>query len=87
MLNDEGHHCWRPRVNAATNEVELDAVEEESGDDRKQLKAEAEEARVWLDGLDRVNNSGLIGREGDRVRPGVLAAIDLSATPKVAAGY
>ena len=86
VLNAAGHHCWRPRVNVATNEVELDAVEEESGDDRKQLKAEAEEARVWLDGLDRVNNSGLLGREGDRVRPGILAAIDLSATPFHLAG-
>ncbi len=86
VLNDEGHHCWRPRVNAATNELELGEVDDGTADDKKQLQADAEEARVWLDGLDRINNSGLLGREGDRVRPGILAAIDLSATPFHLAG-
>jgi type III restriction enzyme len=42
VMNDEGHHCRSP---AATEE---DAATVE--------KDEAEEARVWLDGPDRINN-------------------------------
>lgn len=71
VLNDEGHHCWRPKVGTASEVV---------GDTREEKKAferEVEEARVWLDGLDRINNAGLLG-DG---QPCVLAAIDLSATP------
>jgi type III restriction enzyme len=71
VLNDEGHHCWRPKVGEAVEVV---------GDTREEKKAfeqEQEEARVWLDGLDRINNAGLIGER----TPCVLAAIDLSATP------
>ena len=74
VLNDEGHHCWRPKV--------IDAV---SGDDplldKKGFEKEVEEARVWLDGLDRINNSGLAGADGTVARRCVLAAIDMSATP------
>ena len=33
--------------------------------------------RVWLAGLDRINNAGLLGSDV----PGVLACVDLSATP------
>ncbi len=65
VLNDEGHHCWRP----APSTEELDK------DEAKELKEEAEEARVWLDGLDRVHNSRSDGR------PGVAFCVDLSATP------
>jgi len=42
VLNDEGHHCWRPRVNAATNELELGEVDDGTADDKKQLQADAE---------------------------------------------
>jgi type III restriction enzyme len=70
VLNDEGHHCWRPKADIETGES-LTAEE------RQVLKDEAEEARVWLDGLDRINNCGLEGAGN----PGVALAIDLSATP------
>lgn len=73
VLNDEGHHCWRPNTAAQVAKLDKELTKEE----RDQLEEEAEEARVWLAGLDRINNSGLVG-------PGVssiLAAIDLSATP------
>ena len=62
-LNDEGHHCWRPISDTETG-ASLTAEE------RQALKDEAEEARVWLDGLDRINNCGLAGagKPGSRSR-------------------
>lgn len=71
VLNDEGHHCWRPKVGSAMESVG------ETAEEKKANKREAAKARVWLDGLDRINNAGLLGDS----RPCVLAAIDLSATP------
>ncbi|OGH55780.1 MAG: hypothetical protein A3G34_15840 [Candidatus Lindowbacteria bacterium RIFCSPLOWO2_12_FULL_62_27] len=72
VLNDEGHHCWRPNNNSASK-AEEDLTKEE----KAELEEDAEEARVWLAGLDRINNSGLAGGKN----PGILAALDLSATP------
>jgi type III restriction enzyme len=78
VLNDEGHHCWRPRIGAPSAENSADLTKEE----RDRLKAEQEEARVWLVGLDRINNSGLLGKdEAGRPRPGIVTCVDLSATP------
>lgn len=74
VLNDEGHHCWRPKLGEPVDVGDLQDVEV---DDKKALKEDAEEARVWLAGLDRINNSGLAGKG----RSGILATIDLSATP------
>src|ERR1017187_5336689 len=59
VMNDEGHHCWRP----AATEEDLATVD----------KDEIEEARVWLDGLDRVNNC--------TAKPGISICLVLSATP------
>ena len=69
VLNDEGHHCWRPK-----QEADADGI---SVEDRQTLKEEAEEARVWLDGLDRINNCGLAGEK----TPGISLTVDMSATP------
>jgi type III restriction enzyme len=44
VLNDEGHHAWRPNPN--TSKRELDDTED------------LEEATVWVDGLDRLNAAG-----------------------------
>lgn len=55
VLNDEAHHAWRPPAGLAMK-----------GADRK----EAEQATVWIQGLERV------ARER-----GILRAIDFSATP------
>ncbi len=71
VLNDEGHHCWRPNPKGKPNLTGL------SREAKKALQDDADGARVWLAGLDRINNSGLRG-EGI---PCILAAIDLSATP------
>lgn len=72
VLNDEGHHCWRPKPGEAAR-INGRLTKEE----REALKDEEEEARVWLAGLDRINNSGLAGTN----TPGITACIDLSATP------
>jgi len=64
VLNDEGHHCWRP----APEPEDLSAEEKREADD------EREEARVWLDGLDRINNC-------TSPHPGISVCVDLSATP------
>lgn len=72
VLNDEGHHCWRGRPGE-----EAEDEDAETKDEKEAAKREREEARVWLDGLDRINNSGLLGPK----KPCILATIDLSATP------
>lgn len=66
VLNDEGHHAWRP---AATIYPEGLSAEE-----KKALQDEAREATVWIDGLDQINNA--LGK--DR---GISFCVDLSATP------
>ena len=55
VFNDEAHHAWRPP--SALNLV---------GDEKK----EAEQATIWIQGLERIHR----GRE-------ILRTIDLSATP------
>ncbi len=67
VLNDEGHHAWRP---ATTPEAEGLSAEE-----RKELQDEAAEATVWIDGLDQINNAS---GKGER---GISFCVDLSATP------
>jgi type III restriction enzyme len=66
VLNDEGHHCWRP------------APEEESltKEEKKEIEEEKQEATVWVEGLDRINNSN----PGEK-KPGISLCVDLSATP------
>lgn len=63
VMNDEGHHCWRP----AAAEEDLATLD----------KDEVEEARVWLDGLDRINNC----TANPAVNAGISICLDLSATP------
>lgn len=65
VLNDEGHHCWRPAP----------AEDGLSKEEKRELEEEAEEARVWLEGLDRMNNCRSDGT------PGISMCLDLSATP------
>jgi len=62
VLNDEGHHCWRPAP-----------VDEKLS---KEERDEAEEATVWVGGLDRLNNAHPTAGE-----PGIGLCVDLSATP------
>jgi len=67
VLNDEGHHCWRPAP----------VVEDLTGEEKKILEQEVQEARVWLEGLDQLNNCGATGKG----KPGITFCMDLSATP------
>src|SRR5207247_10808750 len=72
VLNDEGHHCWRPK----SETLDSRGLTKEEKD---ALKEEFEEARVWLAGLDRINNAGLAGQNAPCIPP----CGDLSATPSV----
>ena len=66
VLNDEGHHAWRPAATAETEGL--------SAEEKKALEDEAREATVWIDGLDQINNA----MGNDR---GISFCVDLSATP------
>ena len=48
VLNDEGHHAYRPK------QVETKDLSKE---ERKEAKSLNEEATVWIQGLDRINSS------------------------------
>jgi type III restriction enzyme len=64
ILNDEAHHCYTP---APADEAVEGALE---ADERTEAKINAEEARVWFDGLKAV-----------RERIGIRRILDVSATP------
>lgn len=70
VLNDEAHHCYRP----APLEEKL------SREEAKAAQSDREEATVWVEGLDKLNNAGG-GRAVGQVRPGIRMCVDLSATP------
>ncbi len=64
VLNDEAHHCYREKP--ADENVEGDL----KGDDLKEAEKNKEAARVWISGLDIVQQ-----------KLGLQRVIDLSATP------
>lgn len=66
VMNDEAHHAYRRGV---------DEDEDEFAIDEETAKANAREATVWIEGLDRINKA-LGGR-----RAGIRLCVDLSATP------
>ncbi|MBN1888796.1 MAG: DEAD/DEAH box helicase family protein [Thermoflexales bacterium] len=75
VLNDEGHHAWRPSQLAPSIQPSLlfplQAGEMEGGEKlSKDEQAEIEEATVWVDGLDTLNQA-----------VGLCFCVDLSATP------
>ena len=81
VMNDEGHHCWRPAV--ADSQVDEDLQPKKgkkgkgelSAEERATLEDDVIEARVWLQGLDWINNCLGGGN------PAIALTIDLSATP------
>ena len=90
VLNDEGHHCWRPKpVVSADEQKAIDKATQEtenelqiSKDEKATRKADVEEARVWLMGLDKINNCALAGKDNlGNPLPAVLTCVDMSATP------
>ena len=50
VLNDEGHHAYRP-LHADTSQKSLTA------DERREAKSQNEEATVWVQGLDKITQS------------------------------
>jgi len=69
VINDEAHHAYRPAP-PSNDDEQAARLADLSNDERKEVEEFAEEATVWVGGLDRIN----------KVR-GVRLAIDLSATP------
>ncbi|MBW2147145.1 MAG: DEAD/DEAH box helicase family protein [Deltaproteobacteria bacterium] len=59
VINDEGHHAWRVNVEAVGKYLRT-----------RDLKDSAQEATVWVGGLDRINKAR-----------GILSCYDFSATP------
>ena len=64
VLNDEAHHCYRQKP---AEEIEEDSLK---GEDKEEAKRNQDAARVWISGLETVEDRLGIGR-----------VIDLSATP------
>jgi type III restriction enzyme len=62
VLNDEAHHCYRSRPE--------EAAEKLTGEERKEAGKREEAARLWLTGLEAVNDT-----------VSVKVVYDLSATP------
>ena len=66
VMNDEAHHAYRRGV---VNEEDEYALDEETAE------ANAREATIWIEGLDRINKA--LGGRGN----GIRMCVDLSATP------
>ena len=49
VLNDEAHHCYREKPDAAEELAEL------KGDEKKEAEKNTEAARLWISGLEAVN--------------------------------
>jgi type III restriction enzyme len=64
VINDEAHHCYAPAPKDQQTEETLDA------DERTLAREDQEEAKVWLTGLQAVQD-----------KLGVRSVFDLSATP------
>jgi type III restriction enzyme len=65
VMNDEAHHAYRRGIED----------EDEYALDQETAKANAREATVWIEGLDRINKT--LGGRGN----GIRLCVDLSATP------
>jgi type III restriction enzyme len=62
VINDEAHHCYRRKPDGEDEGL--------SGEERREAEKRAEEARVWISGLEAVKD-----------KLGLRAIYDLSATP------
>lgn len=66
VMNDEAHHAYRRGV---VDEADQYALDDETAE------ANAREATIWIEGLDRINKA--LGGRGN----GIRLCVDLSATP------
>ncbi|MCC6444127.1 MAG: DEAD/DEAH box helicase family protein [Armatimonadetes bacterium] len=62
VINDEAHHCYRRKPDGEEERLK--------GEERKEAEKAAEEARIWITGLEAV-----------KAKLGIKAVYDLSATP------
>ena len=69
VLNDEAHHAYRPAPPKAEEDADKQLAEL-SADERREAQELAEEATVWVGGLDRIHKAR-----------GVRLVVDVSATP------
>jgi type III restriction enzyme len=69
VINDEAHHAYRPAPPAPEKD-DAPGQPDLSADEKREVEEFAEEATVWVGGLDRIN----------KVR-GIRLVVDLSATP------
>lgn len=67
VINDEAHHCYREKPQADEDGFTESDLK---GDERKQAKKDNEAARLWISGLEMVQQ-----------KIGITKVIDLSATP------
>jgi len=68
VLNDEAHHCYRHR--AGGEHADGEAPSKLTGEDRHEAERRAQQARVWISGLEAIAR-----------KVGIRAVYDLSATP------
>lgn len=68
VMNDEAHHAYRRGVSEEDDQY---AIDDETAE------ADAREATIWIEGLDRINKA--LG--GKRKGNGIRLCVDLSATP------
>src|SRR5258708_8897201 len=59
VLNDEAHHCYREKPEAAEEDEGL------KGDDKKEAEKNREAARMWITGLETVNRNLGVARVVD----------------------
>lgn len=64
VLNDEAHHCYREKPEDESDEEQL------KGDAKTEAKKNADAARLWITGIEAINE-----------KIGVSRVMDLSATP------
>lgn len=79
VLNDEAHHCYRPAPLSDQARKRMTPAE------LKEAQGENDEATVWIEGLDRINNLHG-GKSAGQTKPAVALCVDLSATPFYIAG-
>jgi type III restriction enzyme len=69
VLNDEAHHAYRPAP-PPSEEEKVERLAQLSSDEKREAEELAEEATVWVGGLDRIHKAR-----------GIRMVVDLSATP------
>lgn len=70
VINDEAHHCYREKPSESSEDGAGGGTSKLKGDEKKEAEKNNEAARLWISGIEAVNQ-----------KLGVKRVIDLSATP------